>query len=129
MVYRVYAEKKPGISPESAGLLSGLRDFLGVKALEAVRILNRYDVDHIDREVFERAKSVVFSEPQVDVVYDETFPMPEGEWTVLAVEALPGQFDQRADSASASSLWRAWSGRWCPMPRCICSGAGCLPRI
>ncbi len=100
MVYRVYVEKKPGISPESAGLLSGLRDFLGVKALEDVRILNRYDVDRVDREVFERAKSVVFSEPQVDVIYDETFPMPGGQWTVLAVEALPGQFDQRADSAA-----------------------------
>ena len=100
MVYRIYAEKKPGLSPESAGLLAGLRDFLGVKALEDVRILNRYDVDRIDREVFERARSVVFSEPQVDLVYDETFPMPEGQWTVLAVEALPGQFDQRADSAA-----------------------------
>ncbi len=100
MVYRIYAEKKPGVSPESAGLLADLRDFLGVKALEEVRILNRYDVDHIDREVFEQARSVVFSEPQVDTVYDETFPAPEGQWTVLAVEALPGQFDQRADSAA-----------------------------
>ncbi len=100
MVYRVFAEKKPGISPESAGLLSGLRDFLGVRSLEEVRVLNRYDVDNIDREVFDQARSVVFSEPQVDVVYDETFPMPEGQWTVLAVEALPGQFDQRADSAA-----------------------------
>ena len=100
MVYRVYVEKKPGVSPESAGLLADLRDFLGVKALEDVRILNRYDVDHIDREVFEQAKSVVFSEPQVDRIYDETFPAPEGAWTVLAVEALPGQFDQRADSAA-----------------------------
>ncbi len=100
MVYRVYVEKRPGISPESAGLLSGLRDFLGVRALEDVRILNRYDVDHIDREVFDRAKAVVFSEPQVDVSYDEAFPVPEGPWTVLAVEALPGQFDQRADSAA-----------------------------
>ncbi len=100
MVYRIYVEKKPGVSPESAGLLADLRDFLGVKALEEVRILNRYDVDHIDREVFERAKSVVFSEPQVDRTYDEMFPAPEGQWTVLAVEALPGQFDQRADSAA-----------------------------
>ncbi len=100
MVYRIYVEKKPGVSPESAGLLADLRDFLGVKALEEVRILNRYDVDHIDREVFEQAKSVVFSEPQVDRTYDETFPTPEGQWTVLAVEALPGQFDQRADSAA-----------------------------
>ena len=100
MVYRIYAEKKPGVSPESAGVLADLRDFLGVKALEEVRILNRYDVDHIDREVFERARSVVFSEPQVDTVYDEAFPAPEGQWTVLAVEALPGQFDQRADSAA-----------------------------
>ena len=100
MVYRIYAEKKPGVSPESAGVLADLRDFLGVKALEEVRILNRYDVDHIDRAVFDEARSVVFSEPQVDTVYDETFSAPEGQWTVLAVEALPGQFDQRADSAA-----------------------------
>ncbi len=100
MVYRIYVEKKPGVSPESAGLLADLRDFLGVKALEDVRILNRYDADRIDRAVFDRARSVVFSEPQVDLVYDETFPMPAGQWTALAVEALPGQFDQRADSAA-----------------------------
>ncbi len=100
MVYRIYVEKKPGVSPESAGLLGDLRDFLGVKSLEEVRILNRYDADRIDRAVFDEARSVVFSEPQVDLVYDETFPMPEGAWTCLAVEALPGQFDQRADSAA-----------------------------
>ncbi len=100
MVYRIYVEKKPGVSPESAALLNDLRGFLGVKALEEVRILNRYDADNIDRAVFEQAKTVVFSEPQVDRVYDEAFPMPEGAWKVLAVEALPGQFDQRADSAA-----------------------------
>ncbi len=100
MVYRIYVEKKPGVTPESGGLLADLRDFLGVRALEDVRILNRYDVDRIEQAVFDQARNVVFSEPQVDVVYDETFPMPEGAWTVLAVEALPGQFDQRADSAA-----------------------------
>ena len=100
MVYRIYVEKKPGLSPEAKSLLSDLRAFLGIDGLTDVRVLNRYDVDQIDREVYESAKNVVFSEPQVDVTYDETFPAPEAAHTVLAVEALPGQFDQRADSCA-----------------------------
>ena len=63
-----------------------------------MRILNRYDADRIDPKVYEAAKSVVFSEPQVDVIYDETFPLPQQEHSILAVEALPGQYDQRSDS-------------------------------
>ena len=100
MVYRVFVEKRPGLSPEAESLLGDLRDFLGISALEGVRILNRYDVEGIDPAVYERAKHTVFSEPQVDVVWDEIFPQPRNLHSLLAVEALPGQFDQRADSCA-----------------------------
>ena len=100
MVRRIYAEKKPGLSPEAQSLLGDLRSFLGIEALTGLRILNRYDVEGIDEAVFEKARGVVFSEPQVDDTYDETFPLPETPHRILAVEALPGQFDQRADSCA-----------------------------
>ena len=100
MVYRVFVEKRPGLSPEAGALFSDLQNFLGISALEGVRILNRYDVENIDPEVYEKAKGVVFSEPQVDIIWDETFPEPRNLHTLLAVEALPGQFDQRADSCA-----------------------------
>ena len=100
MVYRIYVEKRPGLSPEAGSLLSDLRGFLGMENLEGLRILNRYDVENIDPAVYERARNVVFSEPQVDVTYEEDFPRPESAHSLLAVEALPGQFDQRADSCA-----------------------------
>ena len=100
MVYRIYVEKRPGLSPEAGSLLGDLQNFLGLTALTDLRVLNRYDVEGISREVYDKARDVVFSEPQVDVTYEETFPMPEGKWQVLAVESLPGQFDQRADSCA-----------------------------
>ena len=99
-VFRCYSEKKPGFDVEARGLCGQLREQLGIDALEGVRILNRYDADRIAPEVYEAAKTVVFSEPQVDDVYDETFPVPEAPHSVLAVEALPGQYDQRADSCA-----------------------------
>ena len=99
-VFRCYSEKKPGFDVEARGLCDQLREQLGIDALEGVRILNRYDADRIAPEVYEAAKTVVFSEPQVDDVYDETFPVPETPHSVLAVEALPGQYDQRADSCA-----------------------------
>ena len=100
MVYRIYVEKRPGLSPEAGSLLGDLQNFLGLTALTDLRVLNRYDVEGISREVYDKARDVVFSEPQVDVTYEETFPMPEGKWQVFAVESLPGQFDQRADSCA-----------------------------
>ncbi len=100
MVYRIYVEKRPGLSPEAGSLLADLRDFLGIRSLTGLRILNRYDAERIPPEVFDRARNVVFSEPQVDVCYGEDFPRPEGPHSLLAVEALPGQFDQRADSCA-----------------------------
>ena len=101
MVRRVYAEKKPPLRLEAQGLLNELRSILGVTALTGLRLANRYDVENIDEAVFEQAKGIVFSEPQVhDLWEEESLPMPEGPYSVLAVEALPGQFDQRADSAA-----------------------------
>jgi len=96
MVYRVYVEKKPGLAHEAASLLGELKNLLGVKNLEGLRVVNRYDVENLDPELFAYAKKTVFSEPQVDLVSDTL----EAEGTVFAVEYLPGQFDQRADSAA-----------------------------
>ena len=98
MVSRIYVEKKPGFDVEAAQLKSELVGILGVARLEGLRLLNRYDVEGADEELFARCTPVVFSEPQVDVTYDELPEVPGA--TVFAVEFLPGQFDQRADSAS-----------------------------
>ena len=103
-VFRCYSEKKPGFDVEAQGLCRQLREQLGVESLESVRILNRYDADHIDPAVYQAAKTVVFSEPQVDDIWDETYPAPDTVHSVLAVEALPGQFDQRADSCAQCIL-------------------------
>jgi phosphoribosylformylglycinamidine synthase len=97
MVYRVYVEKKPDFAAEAKKLAADAADFLGVKGLEGVRILNRYDAEGLDGGLFELAVKTVFSEPQVDDVY---FAMPETGGAVFAVEYLPGQYDQRADSAA-----------------------------
>ena len=96
MVYRIYVEKKHGFDGEAQGLLHELTELLGIKCLTGLRLLNRYDVEGIDKELFDRAIPTVFSEPPVDVTYTA---LPEAK-TVFAVEYLPGQFDQRADSAS-----------------------------
>ena len=69
MVYRVFVEKKAGLSPEASNLLSDCRNFLGVSALEQVRVLNRYDVENISQALFSYARGTVFSEPQLDSVY------------------------------------------------------------
>jgi len=98
MVYRVFVEKKPGTSPESKNLLADCKSFLGIAALEDVRVLNRYDVEGIEKDLFDNAKTTVFSEPPVDECMEEVDL--SGADVVFAVEALPGQFDQRADSAA-----------------------------
>jgi len=97
LVYRIYSEKKPGLDNEARGLLSEATQLLGIKSLTSVRIFNRYDVENIDSELFERSKRTVFSEPQLDNIYDE---LPPADGVVFAVEYLPGQYDQRADSAA-----------------------------
>lgn len=98
MVYRVFVEKKPGVSNENVNLLSDFKDFLGVKGLTDIKIWNRYDAENIDGELFEYAKNTVFSEPMVDNVSRQADT--EGASRVFAVRPLPGQFDQRADSAA-----------------------------
>ena len=98
MVYRIFVEKKPGLAPEAAGLLADCRTFLGLTALEKVRILNRYDVEGIEEALFNASRTTVFSEPQLDDICDR--PDLSGARAVFAVEPLPGQFDQRADSAA-----------------------------
>ncbi|MBQ4482870.1 MAG: phosphoribosylformylglycinamidine synthase [Lachnospiraceae bacterium] len=98
MVRRVYVEKKPEFAVKAAELYEELESFVGIKTMTGLRYLIRYDIEDIKEEVFERACTSVFSEPPVDELYEEDFPRNKGD-VVLAVEALPGQFDQRADSA------------------------------
>ena len=97
MVYRVYVEKRNGLTLEADALASDLRELLGIRELRGVRVLNRYDVEGIDEALFHTAVRTVFSEPQLDVTYSE---LDTSGGTVFAVEYLPGQFDQRADSAA-----------------------------
>ena len=97
MVYRVYVEKKPGLEHEANSLLSDLKNLLQIKVLEKVRLFNRYDVEKIDEALFRYAVKTVFSEPQVDVTYSS---LEADGAMIFAVEYLPGQFDQRADSAA-----------------------------
>ena len=97
MVYRIYVEKKEGLANEAKALLSDIRSLLQIKALTDLRLLNRYDVENIDADLFDYCKKTVFSEPQLDIVTDE---LDCGNAYVFATEYLPGQFDQRADSAA-----------------------------
>lgn len=98
MVYRIFVEKKQELAHEAKALCNDINTLLGIKELKSVRILNRYDVDNIDEELFNYCKGTVFSEPQLDIVTDE-LEYAVGD-LVFAVEYLPGQFDQRADSAA-----------------------------
>ena len=96
MVYRVYVEKKAGLQNQAEELKKECSELLGVKGLTGLRILNRYDAENLSEELFESAVFGVFAEPQLDNVYRE---LPK-EGVIFAVEYLPGQFDQRADSAA-----------------------------
>ena len=97
-VRRVYVEKKPAFAVQAKDLRHELRKYLGVSGLTGVRVLIRYDVENISDDVFEKACKTVFAEPPVDTLYKESFEMAENART-FSVEFLPGQFDQRADSA------------------------------
>ena len=97
MVYRIYVEKKPGFDVEATGLKNELTSLLGIQSLTGLRLLNRYDVEGIDEELFNQCANTVFSEPPVDNTYAE---LPASDGVSFAVEYLPGQFDQRADSAA-----------------------------
>ena len=94
-VYRVYTEKKPAYAVEAKALLREIRHILLMKSITGVRVLNRYDIEGVDRALFERCLPVVFFEPQLDT---HTFALPETDDAVFAVESLPGQFDARAAS-------------------------------
>ena len=97
-VRRVYVEKKPDFAVQAKELKHEISSYLGIKTVTGVHVFIRYDVENISEEVFEKACGCVFSEPPVDILYKETIPMAEGA-RVFSVEYLPGQFDQRADSA------------------------------
>ena len=96
MVYRIYVEKRKGLENEARAAFAELSSLLGIGSLRSVRLLNRYDVEGLEESIFGEAVSTVFSEPQLDLVYSEC---PEAD-RIFAVEYLPGQFDQRADSAA-----------------------------
>ena len=97
MVYRVFVEKKPELAHEAKALLSEAKELIGIASLENVRIINRYDAENISEELFSYAEKTVFSEPQLDIVSHE---IDMSGAVCFAVEYLPGQFDQRADSAA-----------------------------
>ena len=99
MVYRIYVEKKPQFAVDGGAVLADLNVALGIKTVENVRIINRYDCEKLPKENFEAAVPTVFSEPPVDEVYYD-LPKPAADERMFAVEFLPGQFDQRADSAA-----------------------------
>ena len=97
-VRRVYVEKKPAFAVQAKELKHEISSYLGIKSVTAVRVLIRYDVENISDEVFDKACKTVFAEPPVDDLYLENFESAEGSH-IFSVEFLPGQFDQRADSA------------------------------
>ncbi|WP_343249926.1 phosphoribosylformylglycinamidine synthase [Diplocloster hominis] len=97
-VRRVYVEKKPPYAVKANEVLEDIRSYLGISGVQGVRVLIRYDVENITEDSYEKACLSVFSEPPVDILYEEEFPLEAGE-KAFAVEYLPGQFDQRADSA------------------------------
>ena len=97
-VFRVYVEKKEEFAVEANHVLNDIRTALSIHNLEHVRLLNRYDVEGVSKEVFDIATTTILSEPAVDVVYQESPAEVDGR--IFAVEYLPGQFDQRADSAA-----------------------------
>lgn len=99
MIRRIYVEKKPGFDIEAQRLYKDLYENLGVTGLIKARIINRYDVAGITEEIYTRARNTIFSEPPVDIVYDEEMPVRDNEH-VFAIEYLPGQYDQRADWAA-----------------------------
>ncbi len=97
MVYRIFVEKKKELANEAKGLLKDINGLLQISSVKDVRIINRYDVDNIEKDLFDYAVGTVFSEPQLDITYNE---LENDGAQIFAVEFLPGQFDQRADSAA-----------------------------
>ncbi len=98
MVRRIYVEKQKGFDIEAQGLHEDLTENLHLSSLDAVRVINRYDIEGMDDAAYEAAKYTIFAEPAIDLVFDETVSVDSGS-QIFAVEYLPGQYDQRADSA------------------------------
>ena len=98
-VRRIYVEKKKGFDVEAHGLYQDIKNNLGIEGLKSVRIVNRYDVEGISDEEYNGSRNIIFSEPPVDMVHDENMEISESA-RLIAIEYLPGQYDQRADSAS-----------------------------
>ncbi len=98
-VIRVFVEKKPGFDVEAQQIKADLVENLGLGSIEELRLINRYDISNLSREEFTAARDSILSEPNVDNVYDEEYPLPQG-FAAFAMEYLPGQYDQRADSAA-----------------------------
>ena len=98
-VIRIFVEKRPGLDVEARRTKADLTENLGLRGVEEVHLVNRYDVSGLSREEFAAARGTIFSEPNTDLVYEEEYPLPEG-CEAFAMEYLPGQYDQRADSAA-----------------------------
>ncbi|NLD94563.1 MAG: phosphoribosylformylglycinamidine synthase [Fibrobacter sp.] len=98
-VRRIFVEKKKGYDVAAHGLFTDLRENLGIKGLQGVRIIIRYDIEGITDDEYTAVRNTIFAEPPVDVVHDETLPLESHE-KLIAIEYLPGQYDQRADSAA-----------------------------
>ena len=99
MVKRIFVEKKKGYDIEAQGMFRDLKQNLKIEGLTGIRIIICYDVEGIDKKQYEKARNTIFSEPQVDVAYDEIIRLSEDE-RVFAVQYLPGQYDQQADFAA-----------------------------
>ena len=97
MVYRIYVEKKKELANEAKGVLANINGLLQISSVKDVRVINRYDVENIEKDLFDYAVNTVFSEPQLDIATNE---IDTNGATVFATEYLPGQYDQRADSAA-----------------------------
>ena len=98
-VKRLFVEKKKGFDIEAQGLMKDIKESLNIHDLENIRVVNRYDIENIDDSEYERSKYIIFSEKTVDEIYEEEL-QAETNAKIFAVEYLPGQYDQRADSAS-----------------------------
>jgi len=98
-VYRIFSEKKPEFAVEADQLLHDIHSDLSITTIDKVRVINRYDISGIMPDEYDHARNIVFSEPPLDFTYDETIDLTDAEY-ILAVESLPGQYDQRADSAA-----------------------------
>ncbi|SHH12246.1 phosphoribosylformylglycinamidine synthase [Clostridium grantii] len=98
-VKRIYVQKKAGFDVEASALYSDLTENLGIEGIEKLRVVNRYDIEGVSKEIYEMARNTIFSEPTVDDVFDEEY-LVDSKMRIFGVEYLPGQYDQRADSAA-----------------------------